>query len=80
MRLNYITLTVFLALFLSINGFAQSSINEGLASNIYYASPNGLSSNNGLTTNAPMDLQTAINTASSANSKIWLMDGVYRAN
>jgi len=57
---------------------AQSTINETLATNVYYASPTGSDANSGASTNAPKTLTGAMTAALVGNSKVLLMDGDYR--
>jgi len=78
------TLTTFMATCLAAGfllqpvAYAQSSIHENLATNIIFASPAGNDANSGATTNAPKTLPGSITAALGANSKVLLMDGVYR--
>ena len=57
---------------------AQAVINESAVTQTLYASPSGISSNNGLSPATPKNLNGAISAAANTASKIILLDGDYR--
>jgi len=69
---------ILLTLFGSGHLRAQAVINESAVTQTLYASPSGISSNNGLSPAAPKNLNGAISAAANTASKIILLDGDYR--